>query len=95
MAFDQLTIAYAPRDTPHLSIIHRHLAQSIYSCVIPRSRSGLHLERQLVSLVALYQIESATRILSQIDVFELRESMYFLDSVNFSESFSENFISWR
>ena len=64
--------ARAPRDTPHLSIIHRHLAQSIYSCVIPRSRSGLHLERQLVSLVAFYQIESASRILSQIDVFELR-----------------------
>ena len=64
--------ARAPRDTPHLSIIHRNLAQSIYSCVIPRSRSGLHLERQLVSLVAFYQIESATRILSQIDVFVLR-----------------------
>ena len=51
--------------------IHRHLAQSIYLGVIPRSRSGLHLERQLVSLVAFYQIESATRILSQIDVFVL------------------------
>ena len=69
--------ARAPRDTPHLSIIHRHLAQSIYSCVIPRSRSGLHLERQLVSLVAFYQIESATRILSQIDVFELRVYVFY------------------
>ena len=69
--------AYAPRDTPHSSIIHRHLAQSIYLGVIPRSRSGLHLERQLVSLLAFYQIESATRILAQINIFVLRVYVFY------------------
>ena len=62
---------HAPRDIPHLFMIHRYLAQSIYLGVIPHSCSGLQLEKQLISFVAFYQIDSATWIPSQIDVFML------------------------